>query len=178
MDRHVLSALHFAANVHRENCCEDRTPYVNRLIETATLLADWERVDDSEILMTAVLQGVCTHQEVSYRSVQRLFGTRVSIMVAALDQTKALSQHDFSEALIHALEGAAKEIKLIILAAHCSIVTYPLLNAEDKEASVSFLRWSHEVANKCFEVSNSLSDVYNARHQNSLDQISRIQIKH
>src|SRR5689334_1627887 len=87
----LLKALNFAAHQHQDQRRKGprAEPYVNHLIEVATLLTQ-AGVSDVEVLMAAVLHDVVEDTDTTIDDVEARFGPRVAAFVLACSDDKSL----------------------------------------------------------------------------------------
>jgi len=147
---HLLQALDFAAERHsaQRRKGPDAAPYVNHLIEVATLVANVGQVDDVEVLIAAVLHDVLEDTPTSADEVTERFGERVCRFVRALSDDKALPRKRRREITLEELpemEALVKVIKLADLSSNIKLL--PPNWSEDRK--LEYLEWSERAATIC-----------------------------
>jgi GTP diphosphokinase / guanosine-3',5'-bis(diphosphate) 3'-diphosphatase len=113
----VLQAADAAArwHVHQRRKGAAQEPYINHLLEVASLVADATHGQDSELVVAALLHDAIEDQEVPSELITREFGTRVSSLIAEVSDDKSLEKAERKRLQVeHAphKSTAAKIIKL------------------------------------------------------------------
>lgn len=160
----LLEALHFAAQAHRDHRRKGigAEPYINHLIETASLLSSVARVTDVDLLRAAVLHDTVEDTDVELADLEPRFGTRVRDLVEAVTDDTTLSSEERKGAQLFHLQGKSREVKLLKLADHCSnIASVPDSWKTDRRRR--YLDWSKQVAELCAGVSEPLDAEYRMR---------------
>lgn len=157
----LLEALDFAAQRHSAQRRQgpDAAPYVNHLIEVATLLANVGRVDDVEVLIAAVLHDVLEDTPTTPSEVEAAFGSRVLSLVEALSDDPTLPRerrHELALLLLPGRSAFAKVIKLADLTSNIRVLPQSWERARQRE----YLDWSERAAALCAAESPALAQVY------------------
>ncbi len=161
-----IEALEFAAAVHKDQRRKGSggSPYINHLIEVASLLSRVAKVNDMDVLVAAVLHDTLEDTEATEDEIESRFGAKVLQYVKKLTDDKSLPLAERREKQLATVSNSSEPIKLIKLADHCSnIASIP--PSWSKERSVSYISWSFEVAKSCYSVSNELAEVYKERYE-------------
>lgn len=113
----ILSAATFAAEKHREQKRKGRDgqPYINHPLEVANLVAEVGGVDDTDVIVAALLHDTVEDCGVIYPELEERFGRPVAEYVRELTDDKSLPKADRKRLQIeHAphLSHGAKQIKL------------------------------------------------------------------
>ncbi|MDI2073066.1 HD domain-containing protein [Bradyrhizobium sp. Mp27] len=113
----VLRAANAAArwHVHQRRKGAAQEPYVNHLLEVASLVADATQGQDPELVVAALLHDAIEDQEVPSDLIAREFGTRVAALIAEVTDDKSLDKAERKRLQVeHAPKktDAAKLIKL------------------------------------------------------------------
>lgn len=156
-----MQALDFAAERHsaQRRKGPDAAPYVNHLIEVATLVANVGQVDDVEVLIAAVLHDVLEDTPTSADEVTERFGARVCRFVQALSDDKSLPRKRRREITLEELPEMEELVKVIKLADLSSnIKLLPPNWSEDRK--LEYLEWSERAATICSSACQALSDFY------------------
>jgi guanosine-3',5'-bis(diphosphate) 3'-pyrophosphohydrolase len=156
-----LQALDFAAERHSAQRRKglDAAPYVNHLIEVATLLANIGEIDDVEVLIAAVLHDVLEDTATSADEVTERFGERVCRFVRALSDDKSLPRKRRREITLEELPEMDVLVKVIKLADLSSNIKLLPPNWSD-ERKLEYLEWSERAATICSPECQPLADVY------------------
>ena len=164
MSAKLLRALDFAAEHHSDQRRKGPggAPYVNHLIEVASLLANVGGIDDEDVLVSAVLHDVVEDTPISLEEVGRLFGQRVEQIVANLSDDKTLPKDERKRLVLERLVTADEATKVVKLADLCSNISsfpgdWPTQRRRD------YLEWSRRAAALCAGVSTPLDAVYQER---------------
>jgi len=113
----ILHAASFAAQKHKNQKRKGSNgePYINHPIEVANFLADVGKIDDSDIIVAALLHDTVEDCGVSYEEIEKRFGATVAGYVRELTDDKSLPKAERKRLQIeHApqLSHGAKQIKL------------------------------------------------------------------
>lgn len=113
----VLRAADAAAqwHVHQRRKGAAQEPYINHLLEVASLVADATHGRDPELVIAALLHDAVEDQEVPSELIAREFGHRVAALVAEVTDDKSLDKAErkrLQVAHAHQKSDAAKIIKL------------------------------------------------------------------
>ena len=73
---------------------------------------------------------------------------------------------------LRSIDKAPTQIKYIKLADHCSNVA-SIPPKWDKQRVREYVDWSHSIAEKCFIVSEALTDIYKHRYHLALNTIEK-----
>lgn len=157
----LLEALDFAAQRHsaQRRKGPDAAPYVNHLIEVATLVASVAQVDDVEVLMAAVLHDVLEDTPTTSREVTERFGERVCRFVEALSDDKSLPRRRRREIALQELPQTHALVKIVKLADLTSnIKLLPPAWSDDRKRE--YLEWSENAATICAPECQPLAELY------------------
>ena len=157
----LLQALDFAAERHsaQRRKGPDAAPYVNHLIEVATLVANVGQIDDVEVLIAAVLHDVLEDTPTSADEVTQRFGERVCRFVRALSDDKSLPRKRRREITLEELPEMEALVKVIKLADLSSNIKLLPPNWSD-ERKLEYLEWSERAATICSPECQPLADLY------------------
>lgn len=112
-----MKALQFAARKHSKQRRKDpdSTPYVNHLINVATILAE-AGITDEGVLIAAILHDVVEDTDTTIQEVELLFGTDVASLVLEVTDDKSLEKGERKRLQIVNAKNTTKRAKLIKLA--------------------------------------------------------------
>ena len=115
--KQLLQAASFAADKHKEQRRKgsDAQPYINHPLEVANILANIGQVEDTDILIAAILHDTIEDTETTEEELTELFGKRVCGFVLEVTDDKSLPTAVRKQLQIeHAphLSNEAKQIKL------------------------------------------------------------------
>lgn len=160
----LLSALDFAAQRHsgQRRKGPDAAPYVNHLIEVASLLSRVAKVADVELLMAAVLHDVLEDTATSAAEVEARFGERVRALVEALSDDKSLPRSERRRQVLEHLPSASREVKLLKLADLTSNMQL-LPGSWSAEQKREYWQWSTSAAALCSSECAELAELYQER---------------
>lgn len=113
----LLHAARFAAVKHTDQKRKgnDAAPYINHPLEVANLLAKVGKVEDTDVLIAAILHDTVEDTETTKEEISELFGETVAKMVMEVTDDKSLPKAVRKQKQIeHAphLSDGAKQIKL------------------------------------------------------------------
>jgi len=157
----LLEALDFAAVRHsaQRRKGPDAAPYVNHLIDDASLVANVGQVDDVEVLIAAVLHDVLEDTPTTADEVTERFGPRVCRFVQALSDDKSLPRRERREIALGELPRAEPLVHVIKLADLASNIKLLPPNWTE-ERKREYLEWSEHAATICSPSCQPLADLY------------------
>jgi guanosine-3',5'-bis(diphosphate) 3'-pyrophosphohydrolase len=157
----LLQALDFAAERHsaQRRKGPDAAPYVNHLIEVASLVANLAQIEDEEVLMAAVLHDVLEDTPTTADEVVQRFGERVCRFVLALSDDKALPRRRRREVTLEHLPEMDPLVRIVKLADLSSNIKLLPPNWSD-EHQREYLEWSEAAARICGPECAALADFY------------------
>lgn len=160
----LLEALDFAAVRHsaQRRKGPDAAPYVNHLIEVASLVANVGQVDDVEVLIAAVLHDVLEDTATTADEVAERFGSRVCRFVQALSDDKSLPRRRRRELALLELPQAEPLVHVIKLADLASNIQLLPPNWTE-ERKREYMEWSEHAATICSPSCQPLAELYWAR---------------
>src|SRR6201989_1286906 len=90
----VLKAADAAArwHVHQRRKGAAQEPYINHLLEVASLVADATHGQDPALVIAALLNDASEDQEVPSELIAREFGTKVSALIEEVTDDKSLDK--------------------------------------------------------------------------------------
>jgi (p)ppGpp synthase/HD superfamily hydrolase len=114
----VIRAADFAArwHVHQRRKGEAQEPYVNHLLEVASLVAQATNGSDPHLIIAALLHDAIEDQEVSIPMIVREFGKKVGLIVSEVTDDKTLSKADRKRRQVESAPSKSRAAKLIKLA--------------------------------------------------------------
>lgn len=114
----VLRAADAAArwHVHQRRKGSAQEPYINHLLEVASLVADATGGADPELVIAALLHDAIEDQEVPSELISREFGDRVAAIVAEVTDDKSLDKAERKRLQIEHAPKKSDAAKLIKLA--------------------------------------------------------------
>jgi guanosine-3',5'-bis(diphosphate) 3'-pyrophosphohydrolase len=113
----LLQAARFAAVKHTDQKRKgnDAAPYINHPLEVANLLANVGKVEDTDVLIAAILHDTVEDTGTTKEEITELFGETVAEMVLEVTDDRSLPKAERKQKQIeHAphLSAGAKQIKL------------------------------------------------------------------
>ena len=120
----LLETLLFAAEAHKDQRRkgENGAPYVNHLIEVASLLSNIAKVTDIHILQAAVLHDALEDTAISEHELAAKYASPVVKYVKYVTDDNRLSLAERRIKQVQTVTHAGDAVKLIKLADHCSNV--------------------------------------------------------
>jgi guanosine-3',5'-bis(diphosphate) 3'-pyrophosphohydrolase len=169
----LLDALMFAAEAHKDQRRKGNggSPYVNHLIEVASLLSNIAKVSETDVLIAAILHDTLEDTQVLECDISSRYGDEVLNYVKSVTDDKALTLEERRDNQVRAVASSSDQIKLIKLADHSSNIA-SLPPSWDKHRLESYLAWSYEVTNNCFVVSSDLANEYKQRFKKAREIVS------
>lgn len=148
----LLQAISFAAKKHRSQKRKgaDEEPYVNHVLEVASLLANVGKVADYDILIAAVLHDTVEDTETSGEEIANLFGAAVSAMVLEVTDDKSLPKATRKQKQIEHAADLSTGAKLVKLADKISNIRDVTENPPDgwsQTRKLEYVNWGEQVVN-------------------------------
>jgi (p)ppGpp synthase/HD superfamily hydrolase len=114
----VLRAADAAArwHVHQRRKGAAEEPYINHLLEVASLVADATDANDPKLIVAALLHDAIEDQEVPSEIIAREFGEEVAGLVEQLSDDKTLDKEERKRLQVETAHTKSREAKLIKLA--------------------------------------------------------------
>lgn len=148
----LLSALHFAANKHRDERRKDvgASPYINHPIEVAEILARVGGVSDVITLQAAILHDTLEDTETTPAELDAAFGVEVRQVVEEVTDDRQLPKPERKQRQIeHAphLSDRAKQVKIADKSSNIRSVTATPPVDWTPERRLEYLNWTEQVIN-------------------------------
>jgi GTP diphosphokinase / guanosine-3',5'-bis(diphosphate) 3'-diphosphatase len=153
----ILKALHYAAYRHRKQFRkgEEKTPYINHLIQVANLLSNEAGESDQVLLSAAILHDIIEdtvnseeEREMLTKEIRKEFGEEILALILEVTDDKTLLKEERKRLQIEkASSKSAKAKKLIIADKTMNIrdlVDFPPVGW-NIERIVAYLNWSEKV---------------------------------
>lgn len=162
----LLTAISFAAERHSAQRRKARggVPYINHLVEVASLLSNVAKVQDRDTLIAAVLHDIVEDTATTLDEVTRLFGPRVGELVDAVSDRKSLPKEERKRLVLVHLASADDSVKLIKLADLCSNVSSTPVDWTTEQLR-DYCEWCQQAASLCAGISPALDDLFLNRLQ-------------
>ncbi|MEH2560156.1 (p)ppGpp synthase/HD superfamily hydrolase [Bradyrhizobium algeriense] len=103
-------------HVHQRRKGAAQEPYINHLLEVASLIADATHGQDPELVIAALLHDAVEDQEVPFELIAREFGDRVAAIVAEVTDDKSLDKAERKRLQVEHAPKKTEAAKLIKLA--------------------------------------------------------------
>ena len=118
MSNHLLSAIAFAADKHRDQRRKDASasPYINHPIALANVLANEAGIEDERVLIAAILHDTIEDTETTEQELARLFGQEITAIVLEVTDDKALPKAERKRLQIEHAPDISRRAKLVKLA--------------------------------------------------------------
>ncbi len=146
----ILAAASFAAEKHRNQKRKgsDGQPYINHPIEVASLLANFGKIDDADVIIAGLLHDTVEDCGVSSEEIESKFGKRVADYVLEVTDDKSLPKADRKRLQIeHAphLSHGAKQVKLADKISNIRDVTANPPHDWDLTRRREYVEWGEKV---------------------------------
>lgn len=170
----LLQALDFAAQRHsaQRRKGPDAAPYVNHLIEVAMLVSSVAGIQDTDVLIAAVLHDVLEDTPTTAEEVTERFGHRVCQFVQALSDDKSLPRKRRRQITLEHLPEMEAFVKVVKLADLTSNIKL-LPQSWSLEHRLEYLEWSESAASICEGECPALAELYWQRAQASRASLER-----
>ena len=113
-----IKAVAFAAHKHRDQRRKnaDKSPYINNPIALANILANEAGIQDTQILVAAVLHDTLEDTETTVRELEHEFGRKVASIVLEVTDDKSLPKQERKRRQIEHAKHLTKGARLVKLA--------------------------------------------------------------
>ncbi|MGE3801593.1 MAG: HD domain-containing protein [Candidatus Kapaibacterium sp.] len=165
MQSGLLRATLFAATQHREQRRKGAgaTPYVNHVVDVATLLATVAKVEDLAILQAALLHDTVEDTETTFEHIEELFGSDVRFLVEEMTDDKTLPKAERKRLQVEHAPGMSSRGKLIKIADKISNIR-DIIHRPPPDWSIerrrAYVAWGEAVVAGCRGVNEALEDLF------------------
>ena len=158
----VLKATQFAALKHCDQRRKDgKTPYIIHPISVAMILAEIGSIEDLEILSAALLHDTLEDTDTSEHELEKIFGSRVRIIVEELTDNDMLTFSQRKQMQIDNAPYLSKDATLVRIADKISNVYDVIENpppAWNQKRCNKYVDWAEAVMNNCQKVNQDLEN--------------------
>ena len=174
----VLKSADAAArwHVHQRRKGAAEEPYINHLLEVATLVAEATSGEDPELVVAALLHDAIEDQEVPRAVIANAFGAGVAALVEEVTDDKSLPKEERRRLQVeHAphLSPAAKLIKLANKISNVRDVTDSPPSGWSVESRREYLEWAERVIARCRGTNEPLERLFDEVLQRARRVVSR-----
>jgi (p)ppGpp synthase/HD superfamily hydrolase len=168
----VLKAADAAARWHVDHRRKGATqePYINHLLEVASLVAEATEGKDPELIAAALLHDAIEDQEVPAEIIERDFGPRVLALVKEVTDDKTLDKAARKRLQIEKANTKSQGAKVIKLADKTSnlrsVATSPAPDWSD-ERRLDYIEWAEQVVAGLRGASKWLEDQFDEAARNA-----------
>jgi (p)ppGpp synthase/HD superfamily hydrolase len=146
----VLRAADAAArwHVHQRRKGSAQEPYINHLLEVASLVAEATQGKDPDLVIAALLHDAIEDQEVPHEFITREFGKKVADLVQEVTDDKTLAKElrkDKQVETAHKKSEAAKIIKLADKTSNLRAITFSPAPNWSVKRRLDYIDWSKRV---------------------------------
>jgi (p)ppGpp synthase/HD superfamily hydrolase len=146
----VLRAADAAArwHVHQRRKGSAQEPYINHLLEVASLVAEATHGKDPDLIVAALLHDAIEDQEVPRELIESEFGKRVAEVVRQVTDDKTLPKEKRKEIQIKTAGKKSNDAKIIKLADKTSnmrAITFSPAPNWSVKRRLEYIGWSREV---------------------------------
>jgi (p)ppGpp synthase/HD superfamily hydrolase len=146
----VLRAADAAArwHVHQKRKGAAGEPYINHLLEVASLVAEATAGNNPKAVVAALLHDAIEDQEVPRELIAREFGDDVAILVEEVTDDKTLEKHHRKRIQVetaHKKSDDAKRIKLADKTSNLRAITFSPPPDWSVKRRLEYIRWAKEV---------------------------------
>ena len=158
----VLKATQFAALKHCDQRRKDgKTPYIIHPISVAMILAEIGSIEDLEILSAALLHDTLEDTDTSAHELDKIFGSRVRIIVEELTDNDMLTFSQSKQMQIENAPYLSKNATLVRIADKISNVSDVIENPPpewNQKRCNKYVDWAEAVMNNCQKVNQDLEN--------------------
>jgi len=135
-------------HVHQRRKGSAQEPYINHLLEVASLVAEATHGKDPELVIAALLHDAIEDQEVPLEFIEREFGKRVADVIGHVSDDKALPKEERKKKQIKTASKKSNDAKIIKLADKTSnMLAIAFSPAPDWSVKrrLEYIRWARDV---------------------------------
>ena len=158
----VLKATQFAALKHCDQRRKDgKTPYIIHPISVAMILSEIGSIEDPEILSVALLHDTLEDTDTSAHELDKIFGSRVRIIVEELTDNDMLTFSQRKQMQIDNAPYLSKDATLVRIADKISNVSDVIENPPpewNQKRCNKYVDWAEAVMNNCQKVNQDLEN--------------------
>jgi len=158
----VLKATQFAALKHCDQRRKDgKTPYIIHPISVAMILSEIGSIEDPEILSAALLHDTLEDTDTSAHELDKIFGSRVRIIVEELTDNDMLTFSQRKQMQIDNAPYLSKDATLVRIADKISNVSDVIENPPpewNQKRCNKYVDWAEAVMNNCQKVNQDLEN--------------------
>ena len=146
----VLRAADAAArwHVHQRRKGSAQEPYINHLLEVASLVAEATHGKDPDLVIAALLHDAIEDQEVPCELIEREFGKRVAEVVSQITDDKTLPKENRKEIQVKTAGKKTDDAKIIKLADKTSnlrAITFSPAPNWSVKRRLEYIGWARDV---------------------------------
>jgi (p)ppGpp synthase/HD superfamily hydrolase len=173
----VLKAADAAArwHVHQRRKGAAEEPYINHLLEVASLVAEATDGKEPDLVVAALLHDAIEDQEVPHEMIAETFGETVARIVAAVTDDKTLSQVERRRIQVESAAKKSREAKILKLADKTSNLRAIALSPGrdwSVKRRLEYVRWAQDVAAGLRGVSAWLEQQFDDAAKRALASVS------
>jgi len=165
----VLKAADAAAqwHVHQRRKGAAKEPYINHLLEVATLVAEATEGTDPNLVIAALLHDAIEDCEVPHKLIAETFGADVADLVAEVTDDKSLPKEERKRLQITKTPGKSRRAKLLKLADKTSnlrgLMQSPPVGWTEARLR-DYVVWAEAVVRSCRGLNPKLEAAFDAAH--------------
>jgi (p)ppGpp synthase/HD superfamily hydrolase len=161
----VLRAADAAArwHVHQKRKGASQEPYINHLLEVASLVAEATQGNDPKMIIAALLHDAIEDQEVPREMIAQEFGEVVADLVEELTDNKQLPKDERKRKQIETApqkSDSAKRIKLADKISNIRAITFSPPSDWSVKRRLEYVRWAKDVVAGLRGASPSLEEQF------------------
>ncbi len=157
----ALTAARWHAQQRRKGAAEE--PYINHLLEVASLVAEATQGNDADLIIAALLHDAIEDQGVARATIAAMFGEDVAALVAEVSDDKALPQATRKRLQVEQAPRKSKRAKIIKLADKISNVQAIAVSPPadwSRARRRDYVRWARDVVAGLAGVSPTLEQQF------------------
>lgn len=146
----LLAAIKYAADQHRDQRRKGahQPPYINHPIEVCEQVVRVGKINDTNILLAAVLHDTIEDTDTTPEDIEKMFGTRVSEIVLELTDDKDLPKAERKQKQIEHAPHLSIEAKCVKLSDKISNIREIGVDPPadwDKQRKLDYVAWGEKV---------------------------------
>jgi (p)ppGpp synthase/HD superfamily hydrolase len=146
----VLRAADAAArwHVHQRRKGSAQEPYINHLLEVASLVAEATHGKDPDVVVAALLHDAIEDQEVPSELIAREFGAKIAAIVGEVTDDKTIEKGERKRRQVESANKKSQQAKIIKLADKTSnlrAITFSPAPTWSVKRKLEYIEWAKKV---------------------------------
>ncbi|HYN10599.1 MAG TPA: HD domain-containing protein [Vicinamibacterales bacterium] len=173
----LLNALRFAARKHRDQRRKgvEASPYVNHVIDVATVLACEGAVTDEHLLLAAILHDTVEDTATTFEELSAEFGRAFELLVREVTDDKSLPKEARKQLQIERARASsplAKQLKIADKISNVREIALSPPKGWSFQRRTEYFDWAERVVAGCRDVNPALDAAFDAAVRNARNALA------